>query len=410
MPDRPHRERLPRNVRVTSATSFLTDISSEMIVNVVPLFLANVLGTRTVVIGLIEGVAASVASVVAMFSGSVSDRIQSRKWPAVVGYGLSALSKPGFAIAASWGGVATARWADRVGKGVRTAPRDALVSASVSSKRRGHAFGFQRAADTAGAVVGLLLAIGVLALVERGSVELTAEAFRTLVWVAVLPAFAAVLVLAIGARDVRGNEAPSKRSRPSLRGLGRPFLAFLGVSALFDLGDFSDAFLVLRAQERGFGVTDILWMLVGFNVVYTVVATPSGRLSDSLERRGVLAAGWAWFAAVQLGFAFARDGTDLTILFLLYGAYHGLTAGTAKALIADLVPTRLHGTAYGSYHAVLGVIDLPASLLAGALWEGVGSWPGFGASAPFLFASTTALLATGLLFALVPNPPTTRAT
>ncbi len=393
--------RLPRNVWVASATSFLTDVSSEMVVNVLPLFLANVLGARTAVIGLIEGVAASTASLIQFGSGAVSDRIRRRKGLAVLGYAISALSKPGFALASSWGGIAAARWAERLGKGVRTAPRDALVADAVGSRDRGLAFGLHRAADTAGAVVGLLVAIGVLAWVQQGSATLDAGAFRTLVWASLVPALAAVAVLALGAREVRRTPDAAMR-RPRLRELGRPFFGFLAVSALFDLGNFSDAFLVLRAQERGLGVTDILWVLVGFNAVYALLATPGGRLSDTLGRRGVLAVGWTWYGAVRLGFAGARDGGDITLLFLLYGAYYGLTIGTAKALIADLVPERLRATAYGSYHATLGAIDLPASLLAGVLWQGVGSWSGFGPQAPFLFAAATALAAALLLLKVVP--------
>ncbi|MDJ0867562.1 MAG: MFS transporter [Myxococcota bacterium] len=397
----PTSRRIPRNVWAASATSFLMDVSSEMVVNVLPLFLANVLGVRTVVIGLVEGLAEATASLLKVFSGSLSDRLGRRKPLAVAGYAISALAKPGFALATSWGGIAGARWADRVGKGVRTAPRDALVADAVGAGDRGLAFGLHRAADTGGAVVGLAIAIGVLALVERGAATLDADAFRTLVWVSLVPAVGAVAVLAFGVREVR---APVRvaAARPGLRGLGRPFFAFLLVSALFDLGNFSDAFLVLRAQERGLGVTDILWVLVGFNLVYAVVSTPGGRLSDRIGRRAVIAAGWVWYAAVHLGFAGARSGGDVTVLFLLHGVYYGLTAGTAKALIADLVPERLRGSAYGSYFAVMGAIDLPASLLAGALWQGLGAWPGFGPAAPFVFSAGTALAAAALLWVCVP--------
>jgi MFS family permease len=390
-------------VWAASATSFLTDISTEMVVNVLPLFLANVLGLRTSLIGLIEGVAASAASLLQVASGAFSDRVRRRKGPAVTGYALSALAKPGFAVATTWVGIAAARWTERIGKGIRTAPRDALVADAIAPGDRGLAFGLHRAADTAGAVVGLLLAIGMLSLASRGATALDARAFRILVWASLVPALAAVATLALGAREVR-RPAGEPSVRPGLRGLGRPFGIFLAASALFDLGNFSDAFLVLRAEERGLGVTEILWVLVGFNLVYALLSTPAGRLSDRLGRRRVLASGWAWYAVVHLGFAWARDGSDVVLLWLLHGAYYGLTAGTAKAFVADLVPERLRGTAYGTYFAALGVIDLPASLIAGVLWQGMAGWEGFGPAAPFFFSAATAIAA-ALLLGAVPSSP-----
>ncbi len=389
---------VPRNVWVASATSFLTDVSSEMVMSLLPLFLANVLGARTATIGLIEGVAESASSLFKVASGAISDRLGRRKWLAVAGYALSTLAKPGFAVATTWTGVAAVRWTERLGKGVRTAPRDALVADAVDEKSRGLAFGLHRAADTAGAVIGIGIAIAVLASVEPGAHQLDAGAFRTLVWLSVIPAAAAVVILALGARESRGRRSGSV---PRLRGLGRPFAVFLAISAIFDLADFSDAFMVLRAQERGLAVSDILWVLLGFNLVYAVLATPAGRLSDRFGRRRVLAAGWAIYGVVQLGFAGARDGGDVAALFLFYGASYALTVGTGRAFIADLVPAELRGTAYGGYHAVLGAIDLPSSLLAGVLWQGVGDWQGLGAAAPFVAASVLATTAAALLV-LVP--------
>jgi len=395
---------LHRNVWVASATSFLTDVSSEMVVNVLPLYLSGVLGVRTSVIGLIEGVAASLASLLQLASGALSDRIGRRKWPAVAGYGISSLAKPFLALASSWPGIAAARWADRVGKGLRTAPRDALVADSTADGRRGLAFGLHRAADTGGAVLGLLLALAVLSHVDGGgNGGIRASSFRALVWVSLVPAFAAVAILAVGAREVRGRsrEGPA---RLRLRGLGRNFGVFLLVSLVFDLGNSSDAFLMLRAQERGLQLGDILWALVGFNLVYALVATPAGRLSDRVGRKRMLVVGWALYIAVYAGFARARQGSDVATLFLLYGGYYGLTAGAAKALIADLVPVRLRATAYGTYNASLALIDLPASLLAGVLWQGVGSWSGFGPGAPFAFGAAAAALAVVLLLLFVPEP------
>ena len=396
----PPQRKIPRNVWALSGTSFLMDVSSEMILNVLPLFLANVLGVGTAVIGLIEGVAESTASLLKVVSGGVSDRLGARKPLAAGGYALSALAKPIFLLAGSWGVVAGARWADRVGKGVRTAPRDALIADSIRSSDRGLAFGLHRAADTGGAVLGLLIAIAVVAHIQGNTAELGRETFRILVLVSLVPALLAVLTVLLGVRETRRG-AKSDAPRIGFRGLGRRFAVFLGIVALFDLGNFSDAFLVLRAQERGLGVNEVLWTLLGFNLVYALVSTPAGALSDRIGRRRIIAAGWIAYAGIYLGFALAGGGTEIVALYLCYGAYYGLTVGTAKAMVADLVPARLRGTAYGSYHALLGIIDLPASLIAGVLWQGIGSWQGWGAAAPFYFGAATSLVAALLLLAFL---------
>jgi len=396
---------LPRNVWAVSLTSFLTDISSEMVINILPLFLANVLGVRTSVIGLIEGIAEATASVLKVFSGWLSDRLRARKWLAVAGYGLSALSKPFFYWANSWGAIAAVRWADRVGKGVRTAPRDALVADSISPRQRGLAFGFHRASDTAGAVLGLIIALIVVWVAQSSSLELGRSTFQTVVLVSLVPGFLAVIALAVGTRDV---PVKGRRERPaiSFRGLGKPFLVFMVIVGLFDLGNSSDAFLVLRAQERGLSVVGILGMLITFNLVYTLVSAPAGSLSDRVGRRKVIVGGWLAYAAIYLGFAVAGTGWQVWVLYALYGLYYGLAYGTTKALVADLVPAELRGTAFGTYNAVLGLIDFPASLIAGVLWEGVGSWQGFGAPAPFLFGAVMALSAAVLM--ILWKPPATQ--
>jgi len=396
----PRRRKIPRNVWALSGTSFFNDISSEMILNLLPLFLANVLGAGTAVIGLIEGVAESTASLLKVYFGGLSDRLGARKPLAVGGYLLSTLAKPVFFFAGSWGVVAGARWADRVGKGVRTAPRDALIADSISSNNRGLAFGLHRAADTGGAVLGLLIAIAVVWYMQGGTPELGRETFQTLVLVSLVPALLAVAFVALGVREIRKGAA-SDAPRIGFRGLGRRFAVFLVIVGLFDLGNFSDAFLVLRAQERGLGVDDVLWTLLGFNLVYALVATPAGALSDRIGRRRIITAGWIAYAGIYLGFALAGSGTQIVALYLCYGAYYGLTVGTAKAMVADLVPVRLRGTAYGSYHALVGIIDLPASLIAGLLWQGIGSWQGFGPAAPFYFGAATALAAALLMMALL---------
>jgi MFS family permease len=398
------KEKLHKNVWVATGTSFLTDVSSEMVVTVLPLFLANVLGVRIWTVGLIYGLTDTAASVLKLYSGWLSDRLRARKWLAVAGYTTSSLSKPFLLVASTWGAVAAIRFVDRVGKGIRTAPRDALIADSTPPGRRGLAFGLHRAGDSVGAVVGLLIAIWLVASAQGAGALLTEGTFRTLVLWSLVPAFVGVVFLAIGARDVAPREGVPAGPRIRVRSLGRGFAAFTACSVLFELGNSADAFLVLRAQERGLSVLGVLWILVAFNVVYTAVSTPAGTLADRVPRKWVLFGGWVVYSLVYLGFAGARTPTHVTVLYCVYGAYHGLVAGAAKALIADLVPPELRGTAYGSYAAVVGLISLPASILAGLLWQGVGSWQGFGAAAPFAFGAGTGVLAAALLLWTVPSP------
>jgi len=382
---------LPRNIWAVSITSFLTDVSSEMVTNLLPLYLFNVLGVSTAVIGLIEGAAEATASLLKLFSGWLSDRLGGRKWVAVAGYSISAFSKPFYLAANTWQMIAGVRWADRVGKGIRTAPRDALVADSVTPEQRGLAFGFHRAADTGGAVIGLLIALLVVLSLQGSTESLGESTFKKLVLVSLIPAFFGVVVLALMSKDV---PVERKRALPkfSLRGLGKPFLIFLAIIAIFDLGNSADAFLILRAQERGLSIAGILSMLLVFNLVYSLLATPAGLLSDRVGRRQVLIGGWLLYAAVYLGFAVADSAWNIWLLYALYGAYYGLTYGTAKAFVADLVPAELRGTAYGTYNATLGLIDLPASLIAGLLWQNVA------AAAPFFFGALLALIAALALF------------
>jgi len=388
---------LPRNVWAVSLTSFFMDVSSEMILNILPLFLSNILGVRTNIIGLIEGIAEATASILKVFSGWLSDRLRARKWLAVAGYGISAIAKPFFYFAHSWEAVAAVRWVDRVGKGIRTSPRDALVADSIDEKQRGLAFGFHRAADTGGAVVGLLISFVVVWLAQRNMTTLDRDTFRTLVLISVIPGILAVLSLALGSRDVEVTSTRRELPRISFRDLGKPFLTFMIIVGIFDLGNSSDAFLILRAQERGLSVLGILGMLITFNIVYTLVSTPAGDLSDRIGRRQVIIGGWIMYALIYLGLAFATQGWHVWILYALYGVYYGLAYGTTKAMVADIVPETLRGTAYGTYNAVLGLLDFPASLIAGILWQGIGAWQGFGPSAPFLFGGSLALLAAILM-------------
>ncbi len=387
---------LPRNVWAVSLTSFFMDISSEMVINILPMFLANVLGVRTSIIGVIEGVAEATASILKVFSGWLSDKLRGRKWIAVAGYAISAFSKPFFYLANTWGVVAGVRWADRLGKGVRTAPRDALVADSIKPEQRGLAFGFHRAADTGGAVVGLLIAVLAVWLVQSNNTLLGKNTFRTVVLISLIPAILAVISLAVGARDTKNRQELST-PKIRLKGLGKPFLTFLVIVGIFDLGNSSDAFLVLRAQERGISVLGVLIMLAVFNLVYALVSTPAGSLSDRIGRRKVIIGGWLIYGLIYLGFALARQPWHIWALYISYGLYYGLAYGTAKALVADLVPADLRGTAYGTYNAILGIIDFPASLIAGLLWQGAGGWQGWGPSAPFFFGAGLAFLASALM-------------
>ncbi|MBN1953824.1 MAG: MFS transporter [Anaerolineae bacterium] len=387
---------LPRNIWAVSLTSFLMDVSSEMVIPILPLFLSSVLGIRANVIGVIEAVAEATASLIKVFSGWLSDRLRARKWLAVAGYGLSALVKPFFYWANSWGVVASVRWADRVGKGIRTAPRDALVADTIAEEQRGLAFGFHRAADTGGAMLGLLIALGAVWLAQQGAAALDRSTFQTIVLISLVPAFLAVISLAVVAQDVP-VKGVRERPRISFRRLGKRFALFMLIVGLFDLGNSSDAFLVLRAQERGLSVVGVLGMLVTFNLVYSLLSVPGGSFSDRVGRRRVIVGGWLVYALTYLGMALARSGWHVWLLYALYGVYYGLAYGTTKAMVADIVPEHLRGTAYGTYNAVLGIIDLPASLIAGVLWDGLGGWRGWGPSAPFYFGAAMAVLAAGMM-------------
>lgn len=395
--------RLPRNVWILTTASFLTDLSSEMVIHLLPLFLANVLGVRTLTIGLIEGVAETTASLVKLLSGRYSDRLGRRKWLTVAGYGLSTAAKPFLALATSWTAVLGIRFVERTGKGIRTAPRDALIADSIDKKQRGLAFGLHRAGDTAGAAGGLLLAMFVIWRWQGAALVLARPTFTTLVWLSLLPAALAVLLLAIGIREQAGQVAQGEKKRTTLAALGRPFHKFLIIILLFTLGNSTDAFLVLRAQAAGLSLLQVMGLLLLFNLVYTLVSGPIGSLSDRLGRKRVLVTGWLFYAFIYLGFALARHGGHLLFLFAAYGVYYGLSEGIAKAFVADLVQPDQRGTAYGWFNGAVGLAALPASLLAGLLWQGVGSWPGFGMAAPFLFGGALALLAASLLSVILPG-------
>ena len=401
-PERPTVKDLPRNVWAVGLTSFFMDISSEMVLNIIPLFLANVLGVQTSIIGLIDGVAEATASILKLFSGWLSDKLGQRKWVAVAGYAISALSKPFFYIASSWELIGGVRWADRVGKGIRTSPRDALVADSVTPRTRGLAFGFNRALDKGGAFVGILIAALVVWLTQKTSLDLSKSTFQTVVLISLLPAILAVISIAVGTKDV---EVKGVRSAPkfSLRGMGKPFNVFLIIVSIFTLGNSADSFLVLRAQNLGVSVIGILIMLAIYNLVITVVATPAGSLSDRIGRRRLIIGGWLIYAAIYFGFAAASSAWQVYLLYIAYGLYFGLAFGTSNAMVADLVPENVRGTAYGTYNAVIGLLAFPASFIAGILWQGIGNFAGFGPSAPFLFGGSLALIAAILMAVWMPR-------
>ncbi len=379
--------RIPRNVWAVSLTSFLTDVSSEMVVNLLPLFLANVLGAGGALIGLVEGVAEALAALIRVASGWLSDLTRRRKGLAVLGYLLSALSKVGFVFARTWGGVALARWGDRVGKGVRTAPRDALIADSIEEAHRGLAFGLHRAADTGGALVGVLGALFAVLYVQGREGVLLEATFRTVALASLFPAFLAVLVLLLLAEEPKkaAKKAPARPA--SFFALGRGFFVFLGLVALFELANSADAFLALRAQTLGASVAEILAMLALFNLVYALLSTPAGALSDRLSRKAVILVGWAVYALVYFAAALAPGSTAMWGVYALYGVYYGVAYGTTRAFVADLVPEEKRGTAYGAYATVVGTMAFPASFLAGLLWDA------YGPAAPFFFSGVLALFA-----------------
>ena len=383
---------LNRTVKALGVVSLLNDFSSEVTVRTLPLFLSNILGVRIGIIGLIEGIAESTATLLQLVSGYLSDRIGRRKALTLCGYGLSNFTKPLLYFGtAGWGVVLAIRFLDRVGKGIRTAPRDALIADVTPPEQRGKAFGFRKAMDKTGAVMGLMIGALVLYLSQQDSLTLTLETYLWLVLLAVLPGLAAVVVLA-GWVEEGSKTAAAARSKFRWSEVDGRFWGFVGVLVLFALGNSSDAFLMLRAQTLGLSTVEIFLVVAGFNLVISLSSTKGGALSDVLGRRGLIVAGWIIYAVIYLGFAFASAWWHAWILYAGYGLYYGAFQGAASALVADLVPEHLRGTAYGIFNAALGIAAFPASLLAGLLWD----W--YGPAAPFLAGGALALMAaSGLL-------------
>lgn len=391
----------PGNVVALGLVSFLTDISSEVTLTFLPLFLKEVLGTASFLIGVIEGLAESTVALLKFVSGWLSDRLGRRKMLTLLGYGLSAFSKPFLYLAGSWGAVLVLRFVDRVGKGIRTAPRDALVADSAAEGGHGRTFGLHRALDTAGAVWGTGIIAIIVYLSQQMGAALDRSTYQRLVLWGILPGFLALLILALFVREVRpaassGFEYGRNRAAPllSLRGFDRRFYIFLAALVLFTLGNSSDAFLLLRARTLGLTTLQVALMVVAFNVVYSLLSMPAGSLSDRVGRRRVILIGWTAYGLIYLGFALAGNGLQMGLLYVLYGLYYAAFEGTSRALVADIVPdSARRGTAYGVYHVVVGITAFPASALAGLLWDL------FSPAAAFYFGAGMAILA-AVLFGL----------
>jgi len=364
-----------------------------MIFTLVPLFLYNVLRVPTIIIGLIGGLSEGIDAVSRIFSGWLSDKVGTRKPLALLGYSIATVVKPFMYLATNWGMVLAIRFSDRIGKGIRTSPRDALVADSVSAGERGKGFGLHRAMDTFGAVLGLAIAAIIIYRVQGGGLQLSLGSYQWLVLVGIIPAVLAVLVLLIFVKE-RGRKPPSGSgayngliaNKPAA-GFDIRFKVFLAIIAVFTLGNSRDFFVILRAQNLEAPLIQVTLMLVLLNVAYAVTSLPVGMLSDRLGRRWVITLGWFIYALVYLGFAIATELWQVWLLFAGYGIYYGITEGVARAFVADLVTEGKRGTAYGLYHGIVGLTLLLASLLAGWLWQAVGP------AAPFYFGAELAFLA-----------------
>lgn len=382
-------KKLPRTVLALSLVSLLTDASSEIIYPLLPLFLTTTLGATAGTLGIIEGAAETTASLLKLVSGWWSDRVRRRKPLVVAGYTIASIARPLIAIAQSAGQVLAIRVSDRIGKGIRSSPRDALLADSVSPAQRGRAYGLHRAADHFGAVIGPLIAFAML--------RWTSISLRHLFMLAAIPAALAVIALVFGVREeprVHAITPVDAARRPRLAGgLPRRFWGYLGVLLLFTLGNSSDAFILLRASQLGVSAAllPIIWAML--HVVKSATSTPSGALSDRVGRVPLIVAGWLIFAAVYLGFGRATQTWQAWALFAVYGTYFGLTEGVEKALVADLVPADKRGAGFGWYNLAIGLGALPASVIFGAVWD---RW---GAARAFeMGAALSALAAVALVF------------
>ncbi len=380
-------QKIPRNVWILGFVSLLTDISSETIHSLLPLFLVSVLQSGVFSIGIIEGIAEATASIFKVFSGALSDYLGQRKGLAVLGYGLSTLVKPLFALSTSPAWVLVARFGDRAGKGIRVAPRDALVADNTPTEIRGAAYGLRQSLDTIGAFLGPLAAFLLMAA--------SGNNFRLVFWLAFIPGVMAVILLVIGVRETTQETQNNSRKQPInwkiLANLSSEYWILVGVALLFNLGNSSNAFLLLRASQVGISAALVPLTLLVMNFTYSLSAYPAGVLSDRLGRVKLLVSGFLLYAVVYLGFAFAQAQWQIWGLFALYGLHLGMSKGVLLALVADRVPGELRGTAFGFVNLAVGVALLPASLLAGGLWQK------FGSAATFITGSIFALVAAVIL-------------
>lgn len=379
--------RIPHTVWVLGFVSLLMDISSEIIHSLLPVFMTVVLGTSATTVGIIEGIAEATALIAKVFSGVLSDYVGKRKWLAVLGYGMGAATKPLFALATGTGWVLSARFIDRIGKGIRGAPRDALIADVTDPSVRGAAFGLRQSLDTVGAFVGPLLAMGLMLL--------WANDFRAVFWVAVIPGLLAVLLLMVGvrepAREMPGKKADFPISRAALRLLPPAYWWVVGVGAILTLARFSEAFLVLRAQQGGLALALVPLVLVLMNIVYAVCAYPLGKLADTMSHRTLMMAGIVPLVIADFILAYSGELLWVGLGLVFWGLHMAATQGLLAAMVADTAPAQLRGTAFGLFNLASGLAMLVASVLAGALWDR------FGAAATFHAGALFATMALALL-------------
>ena len=388
---------VPPSIWVLGFVSMLMDISSEMIHALLPIYLVTVLGASTLTVGIIEGIAEAAASITKIFSGALSDWLGKRKWLAATGYGLAALTRPVFPLAPTVGWLVAARFVDRIGKGIRGAPRDALVADLSPPELRGASFGLRQSLDTIGAFLGPLLAIALM--------WWTSDNFKAVFWFAVIPALLALALIVFAVREPeRPPELRAVRnpiSPAEIRNLGAAYWWVVAVATVFTLARFSEAFLVLRAQNVGLPIALVPAVLVAMNVVYTLAAYPAGVVSDRIGRTAVLAAGIVVLIAADVVLALVPTVGGVAIGVVLWGLHMGLTQGLLAALVADTAPAELRGTAYGFFNLLGGIAMLAASIVAGALWDSAGPQAAFLAGAGFAAIALAGLL---LIHAKIGNP------
>ena len=385
---------LPQTVFALSLVSLLNDTSSDIIYPLLPAFLALTLGASPFAIGLIEGFAESITSILKLFSGYLSDKFGTRKLPVFMGYSLAAITRPLLAFVTSWQQVLVVRMADRAGKGIRGAPRDALIASSVEPRERGIAFGFNRAADHLGAIIGPLIAYFLLSYIAADPKSPTAPEFQQVFLFASVPVVLGLFVIVFFVREKRNGPTIEEQIpvKFSLRGFDGNFKRFLAVIALFTLSNSTDAFLLLRAEQAGVAAATLplLWTLLHFSKVFSSLI--GGDLSDRVGRKTLIVSGWTIYALVYAGFAFVDSAWQAWALFGIYGVYFGLSEGVEKALVADLVPEEKRGTAFGLYNLAFGITVFPASLLFGLMWNSFGATTAFLVSAAVSVAAAVMLL------------------